>query len=279
MTEPTSQRHPVTTKRLRHAVPGAEHVRVRKDVPLGDAGLRVDLYEPDSPARPRPWVLFVNGLPDPGAERLLGCAVKDMASYESWGRAVAASGLVGVTHATGNDPAVDLQRAWADLRTHGPELGLARGEGSIWACSSHVPNGLGLLLNAAPPPRSAAFCYGFMLDLDGAEGVAEAQRAWRFANPAAGRGIGDLARVPTLVVRAGRDDTPHVNASIDAFARHALAVNFPITVVNYAEGGHAFDLEDDGPAAAAVVSQVLTFLGTHAAAEDLTRGTTGSRSV
>jgi len=41
------------------------------------------------------------------------------------------------------------------------------------------------------------------------KGVADAQRTWRFANPAAGHGVGDLAPVPTLVRARGprRDDT------------------------------------------------------------------------
>lgn len=256
-----SHRHPVTEKRLKHVVANAEHTTVRKDVALGTSTLTVDLYDPsDSDAHPRPWVLFVNGMADPGATQFLGCAIKEMASFESWGRAAAACGLVGVTHSTGSDPAADLREVWSALTTQGRELGLAPDRGALWACSSHVPNGLGLLHDTSPVPRAAVFCYGFMLDLDGAHGVAEAQRAWRFANPAEGRQVHALTRVPTLVVRAGLDATPHVNVSIDAFVHHALQVNFPLTLINHASGAHAFDLDDDSSAASLVVADVLAFL-------------------
>jgi hypothetical protein len=246
---------------------------VRQDVRLSDSGPVVDFYDPEAPrAEPRPWVLFVNGLPDPGARRFLGCAVKDMASYESWGRAVAASGLVGVTHTTGSDPAEDVQQVWSILTTRGDEFGLAPTRGAIWACSSHVPNALGLLVETIPAPRGAVFCYGYMLDLDGDAGVAAAQQQWRFANPVAGRNLRDLARVPTMVARAGLDETPQVNPSIDAFVRHALTANHPLTLVNHASGAHDFDVDDAGPASAEAVTQVLTFLVRHTAPLHLNRG-------
>lgn len=246
---------------LQHEVAGADTVTVRKDVVPLAGGPVIDLYEPiEATGAPRPWVLFVNGLSDVGARRVLGCAIKDMASYESWGRAMAASGIVGIAHATDVDPVSDVRRVWATIETCADELGLARDRGAIWACSSHVPNALGLLLAPALPLRAAVLCYGYMLDLDGAEGVAAAQRTWRFANPAAGHNVGDLAPVPMLVVRAGRDENPHLNASIDAFAAHALAANFPLTLTNYPDGVHAFDLTDDTAAARRVVMHVLAFL-------------------
>lgn len=270
-----SHRHPVTEKRLKHVVANAEHTTVRKNVTLGTSALTVDLYDPrDSDAHPRPWVLFVNGMADPGATQFLGCAIKEMASFESWGRAAAACGLVGVTHTTGADPAADLRGVWSALTTQGHELGLAPDRGALWACSSHVPNGLGLLLDTSPVPRAAVFCYGFMLDLDGAHGVAEAQRTWRFANPAEGRQVGDLMHVPTLVVRAGLDATPHVNVSIDAFVHHTLQENFPLTVINHASGAHAFDLDDDSPVASLVVSDILTFLVRHTSSDQRYPGVT-----
>jgi hypothetical protein len=34
--------------------------------------------------------------------------------------------------------------------------------------------------------------YGFMLDLDGSSGVADAERAWRIANPARNRAVDEL---------------------------------------------------------------------------------------
>jgi hypothetical protein len=47
----------------------------------------------------------------------------------------------------------------------------------------------------------------------------------------------DLRRdVPLLITRAGRDQFPAMNASIDRFIRQGLIENLPMTVVNHAQG-------------------------------------------
>lgn len=264
MESPPTPRHPISQLRLQHHAAGADAVTVRKGLCLEHGGLAIDVYEPANVTDAlRPWVLLVSGLADTAARRILGCAIKDMASYESWGRAIAASGMVAIAHATESEPASDLRRVWDMVVAHADALALDRDRCGLWACSSHVPNALGLLLDATLPIRAAVLCYGYMLDLDGAIGVAEAQRTWRFANPSAGHVVSNLAPVPMLVVRAGQDDTPHLNASIDAFTRHALAANVPLTLVNYPAGVHAFDLTDTTAAGARVVAQVLDFLGRH----------------
>ena len=51
---------------------------------------------------------------------------------------------------------------------------------------------------------------------------------------------------PMLVVRAGRDGAPGNNA-IDVFLSSALALNAPVTFLNYPAGLHAFEVEDTRP--------------------------------
>ena len=100
-----------------------------------------------------------------------------------------------------------------------------------------------------------------MLDLDGATGVAESAAEFRFANPNSGRSLEDLpAELPLLIVRAGLEQFPHLNESIDRFVASAVAANRPITLVNHATGPHAFDLIDESAASRAIVRQVLAFL-------------------
>ncbi len=264
MSSPPSERHAMATKRLQYHVNGADAVTVTKNVPLADGHSLVDIYRPnDAGTEPLGWVLFVNGLSDVGARRILGCAIKDMAAYDCWGRAVAARGIVGITHATDADPWTDVQHVWSALQSSGEALGLGLGRGAIWACSAHVPGALGLLIDPATPPIAAVLCYGYMLDLAGEEAVIRAQQTWRFANPASGRTVADLARVPLLLIRAGRDATPGVNATIDAFVKEALALNAPLTAANYADAGHGFDLDGPRPASSDVVEQVLGFLTMH----------------
>ena len=94
-----------------------------------------------------------------------------------------------------------------------------------------------------------------------ATGVAEAQQVWRFANPGAGKSVDDLpADVPLLVVRAGRDAFPQINPSIDAFVRHGLRRNLPLTLVNHHRAPHAFDVDDDSEESQRVIMQILAFL-------------------
>ena len=110
----------------------------------------------------------------------------------------------------------------------------------------------------------AAFCYGFMLDAGGSTIVADASTTYRFVNPCAGKSVADVPRgTPLFVVRAGRDEFPRLNETIDGFVAAALAANLPMTVVNYAGGSHAFDIVDDSDASREVVKQILAFLRGH----------------
>ena len=85
-----------------------------------------------------------------------------------------------------------------------------------------------------------------------------------------GRTMAELRRdVPLLITRAGRDQFPAMNASIDRFITHALIDNLPITLVNHAEGPHAFDLFDDSRASRDIVRQTLRFLRQHLTAESV----------
>jgi len=54
-------------------------------------------YPPDSTSGARrPAVLFVTGFPDAGAERMVGCKLKEMGSYTSWAELTTTSGLVAI---------------------------------------------------------------------------------------------------------------------------------------------------------------------------------------
>jgi len=153
------------------------------------------------------------------------------------------------------------------LRGDGLERGRADGatltlDHGILAVSGNVPTALAALTrDTAHPPACCVFSYGCLLDLDGATDVADAARQFGFEHPLAGHSVADLrSDVPVLIVRAGRDQFPAMNASIDRFVAHALAANLPISLINYAAGSHAFDLFDASDAARSVLRQQLTFL-------------------
>ncbi len=104
--------------------------------------------------------------------------------------------------------------------------------------------------------RAAALLYGYMLD------VPEAAQQFGIGVPARGRPIDDLPRaVPLLVVRAGGDATPMLNASLDAFVSAAIARDLPLTLINQPGAPHSFDLFDDSDASRATIRRILAFLG------------------
>jgi acetyl esterase/lipase len=184
-----------------------------------------------------------------------------MESFVGWARLVAASGMVAVLYGTGGDPSADCQAVLAHLRAHAESLGIDARRIGIWACSGHAPTALAPLMTGAVQPTCAVLCYPYLLDEDGESGVADAARTFHFATPCAGRRVDDVAAgVPLLIVRAGADAMPALNAGVDRFAARALARNLPIAVVNHAAGPHAFDLLDDSDASRAVIRIVLAFL-------------------
>jgi hypothetical protein len=84
---------------------------------------------------------------------------------------------------------------------------------------------------------------------------------FHFAHPAAGRSVADLpADVPLFVARAGQDENPGLNDTLDRFVADALSRNLPVTVTNHPAGPHAFDLLDDGPVTRRIIGEVLAFL-------------------
>ena len=262
------QERPVSdllARRVHYNLPGMDAVGVRRDVAYttpADAELTMDVYFP--PGRlasdRTPAVVLVPGFPG---------AVKRIGSFVSWAELMAASGLVAITCAT-KDPVADTEAVLVHVRNHAASLGVDPGRMGLWACSGHVPNALSLL---AHPERgylkSAALCYGYMLDLDGSTAVADASRQYGFANPCTRRTLEDLPRdTPLFVARAGRDESPGLNAALDSFVAAALRDNRPVTFVNHTTGPHAFDVMDDSPATRDVIRQVLGFLKSHLADAD-----------
>ena len=264
-----TQRHEMTMKKVVYQAPGIEAVTVRRDVEYGadaSGSLTMDLYlPPDAPDGARlPAVLFAIGYPDPGMQRFLGCKTKEMESYTSWGRLTAASRMVGITYSTGNDPAADLFAVLRYVRQNAASLGIDESRIGLWACSGHGPNALWALMQEGRELACAALCYPVTLDLEGATGVAEAAAMFRFANPSAGKTVEDLPRdLPLLLVRAGRDETPHLNETLDRFVAAALAANLPLSLVNHASAPHAFDLLEDSETSREIIRQVLAFLRFH----------------
>ena len=85
-----------------------------------------------------------------------------------------------------------------------------------------------------------------------------------YVTPAQGKTIADLPpNLPLLIARAGLDEMPGLNETLDAFVTRALAANRPLILVNHHRGPHAFDTVDPSNASRFAIRQVLAFFRTH----------------
>ena len=256
----------ISQKRAVYRIAGMERAIVRRDVVYRttDAGpLTMDLYAPPDAVAgtPLPAVVLVAGYSDVGYEKMLGVRFKEMGMSISWGQLIAASGLVAIAY-TNREPAADLDALLHHVRGNAASLGIDGDRIGVWGCSGNVPLALSALMqHGGEFVTCGALLYGYMLDVDGATGVAEAAAAFRFTNPNAGKSLDDLrGDLPLFIVRAGQEQFPHLNDSIDRFVAKALTLNRPITLVNHAAGPHSFDVLDDSGASRDIIRQVLGFL-------------------
>jgi len=250
----------IATKPVVYRIPGMDAATVRPRVQYR-APLTMDLYYPPEEASkpgPKPAVAIILGYPDVGVTSPFGCQFREMEMFICWARLFAASGIVGILYESSH-PATDALAVLNYIRENSVELGIDPTRLGVWASSGNAPVALSAV--AQGNLRCAALCYGFTLDLDGATGVAQAAAQFYFANPAAGRRVEDLPRETALfIARAGQDQFPGVNPSIDAFVAAALRSNLPLTLVNHPTGPHAFDWMDDSDASRAVIRAILEFL-------------------
>ena len=265
-----TERHEMTKKQLVYQMPHTDDVKLRHDIEyrVTDAGvLTMDIYyPPDSSSETRsPAVIFTSGYPDPGFQKMLGCKLKDMEFYISWGKLTAASGVVAITYTTGNEPAADIHALLQYVRDNAADLGIDENRIGLWAGSGNVPNALSVLMQGTREYlKCAVLCYGFMLDAEGTSSVADLAKQIGFANPCAGKSVADLPRdIPLFIVRAGRDEMPHLNETIDSFVSKALSFNLPLTLVNHPAAPHSYDLMHDSETSREIIRQIVRFMKFH----------------
>jgi hypothetical protein len=131
----------ISRKRVIYSRPEAA-VTVRRDhtYRVAAAGpLTMDLYyPPDSMSGARaPAVVFVTGFSDAGAQKMLGCTLKEMGSYISWAQLVAASGMVAITYVN-DEPAADAEAVVRHVRQNAAELDIDENRIGVWTCSGIV---------------------------------------------------------------------------------------------------------------------------------------------
>lgn len=169
-----------------------------------------------------PVVVILAGYPDAGVEKHAGCKFMEYEWTINMAQLIAASGMTAITHSN-RDPLPDAKALLDHVAAPGAKVG-------IWSCSGHGP----VVLEAAPQVTAAVLINPVTKDF--------------------------CPDIPLFVVRAGKDETPGLNEALDGFVSRAIAENRPLTLVNYPEAPHAFDINLDGPETRRIVQQGLDFL-------------------
>jgi acetyl esterase/lipase len=68
---------------------------------------------------------------------------------------------------------------------------------------------------------------------------------------------------PLLLARAGHDEIPHLNESVDRFVGAALANNVRIDLYTHPDGVHGFDLRTRDARTREIIAQTLSFFRRH----------------
>ena len=121
-----NQREQFAARTIVYHTPAMDDVVITGGVAYGTSeseDLIMDIYRPADAEGPLPAVVLVTGFPDPGYRARLGCRQKEMGSYISWARAIAACGLAAITYSNTN-PVDDIHTLLDHLEAHGDSLGI-----------------------------------------------------------------------------------------------------------------------------------------------------------
>jgi len=225
-------------------MPGMDNVRVAK---INNTGMpKLEVYYPPNFAFQTPIaaVILVNSFNDAEFSASIGGgnAMRDLLWFISWAQVIATTGMAAVTYETFDKPIQSLLAVLGYLRNQECYLGIDYSRLGIWAASSHVypaqfilnerTGGFGKIL------KCAAFYYS------GNESM-----------PPEG--------FPILFARPGRDNIPGNQEEFARFIAAAKKAGVDLTIADYPEGEHAFDLVNDTDRSRQIIAQTLKFFKEH----------------
>jgi acetyl esterase/lipase len=252
-----------------YRVPGMDKVKVKSDLKyttINNPFLLMDVYTPPDLAKgeKRPAVILIHG--GAGEET----TPKDWGFYVSWGKLIAASGMVGVTFthrlsaqkASLAVAAGDVTAAVNYIRSNAESLNVDRERICLVAYSAGGPM-LSMVMRDKPAyVRCMVAFYAFM-DIQQAGNLFEAHES-----PETVRSFSpirtlanDADRIaPLFIARAGRDQVPTMDDSIDRFIREAVSKNVPLTFANHPQGVHSFDSQNDDNRSREIIKSAIAFM-------------------
>ncbi len=254
-----------------YRVPGMDKVQVKSDLKytsVNEPYLLMDVYIPPGLAKDerRPAVLFIHGSVPAGSP------AKNMGILTSWGRLVAASGMVGVTftHRLGfpkpllAEAASDVNTALDYIRTNADSLNIDKDRICLAAYSGGGPMLSIAMRDNSQYVRCLVAFYAFM-DIQQSEmhRANETPDLVKTFSPITYL-ASDVSKIaPMFIARAGLDDVPTMNDSIDRYTREAISKNAAITVANHPQGVHGFDNQTDDDRSLEIIQSVIAFMKMH----------------
>ena len=252
-------------------VPGMDDVQVKSDLKytsVNNPHLLMDVYIPPGLAKDErlPAVLFIHG----GVPA--GSPAKNMGIFTSWGRLVAASGMIGVifTHRLGypkpllTEAASDVNAALDYIRTNADSLNIDKDQICLAAYSGGGPM-LSIAMRDKPQyVRCLVAFYAFM-DIQQSEmhRANETPEMVKSFSPITYLTNDTSTIAPMFIARAGLDEIPTMNDSIDRFTREAISKNAAITFANHPQGVHGFDNQTDDDRSHEIIQSVIAFMKIH----------------
>ncbi len=233
--------------------------------------LAMDVYYPPDwqPGAALPAVLMANSFP---LTAEFGKCGRNCYSFPSWGRLIAANGLIAITYDSKYPN--DLEALAEHVRANAADLGIDGNRLGVMGVSSDAALAESF---AYQENRDyvifGVFYYGYLLTPDNYMrsdiNAADEQMGGYYAE------LPDVkqlrADLPVLVVRCGNDW--YLNQQpVDHFVQLAEKAGVPLTLIRFEEGSHVFDTLEASTGqvrvkAIEIVKQTLEFMKAHASRE------------
>ncbi len=256
-----------------YRVPGMDRVKVVQNLKYtktDDPNVLMDIYLPPdiAPTQKRPVVIFIHG----GVKTEY--TPKDWGIYTTWGRLIAASGFVGVTfthrleypNKSLENAAQDVRAAIDYTRINAGKYNVDKDRICLIAFSAGGPL-LSLAMRGETPfVRCLVGFYAFMDIQQSDYRKTETVETLKALSPITYL-QNDANKIPPMfIARAGHDEVPTMDDSIDRFVKEALARNIPLTFANHPQGVHGFDNQNDDERSREIIRNAIAFMQIHLSA-------------
>lgn len=259
-----------------YSVPGMDKVVVRPNIVYNRDGqdeMKMDIYiPPDLASDIRiPAVILIHG--GPLGNNNPFSKLKDLPFFRSYGKLMAASGLVGITfnHRYADIGSKGMETSFSDVeaainfvRTESASYHIDPDRIALWVFSGGGPHLSIVLRNQMKFIRCMVSYYG-VLDIHTIAkliGGTPSQSLEKY-NPITYLTKEYDYRPPLLIARAGRDYVPETNHDVEKFFSRMLSLNSDVSLLNHPSGLHGFDYLNDDEQSRYIIKTTILFLKSH----------------